>query len=564
MRVLLVEDNDDDALLIRESLSVTTLEIVRAERLSTALAQLPSGKFDAVLLDLSLPDGWGLDTIRRLGREAAAVPIVVLTGLNDEEIAMRVVEEGAQDYLFKGQTDGHLLARSLRYAIQRHRAEETLKKRNRELLILQKISETILGSLHLKAVLEKILEETMVSDSFDLGNIRLLDGSREMLEVVAGRGYRHAENVLSHRELARRTESRQSKFGDRLFKEPCVEENLQQCGGYRTLKKEGVESFLMVPVRANGEVVGTLQLASRTPRKFKPEEVNLLQTIGNQLGIAVQKAQLHEETLRQALELERANKLQADFTAMIAHDLRSPLMNVMGIAEVMTAGMFGSVTREQKKWLGRIQSNSQTLVDLVSDFLDVTKLESGYVDLSRETVNLTALIQKNIDSYRVVALNKRISIQDAVEPSLIAIHADPRRLDQVLSNLISNAIKFTREDGKVEVGAALADAAGAKIWVKDNGVGIAADQIGRLFEKYRQGDNVKNSSHRGTGLGLVICKMIVEAHGGRIWVESFEGKGTTFFSHCPLAPDVIRDHTGMMPCFFLGRSSFFPRRISKD
>src|SRR5262249_30884550 len=172
------------------------------------------------------------------------------------------------------------------------------------------------------------------------------------------------------------------------------------------------------------------------------------QTIGNQLGIAVQKAQLHEETLRQALELEKANKMQADFTAMIAHDLRSPLMNIMGVAEVMTAGMFGSVTREQKKWPGRIQSNSKTLVDLVSDFLDVTKLESGYVDLSRETVNLTALIQKNIDSYRVVALNKKISIQDAVDPSLIAIHADPRRLDQVLSNLISNAIKFTREDGR--------------------------------------------------------------------------------------------------------------------
>ena len=169
----------------------------------------------------------------------------------------------------------------------------------------------------------------------------------------------------------------------------------------------------------------------------------------------------------------------------------------------------------------------------MSDFLDISKLESGYIDLSRETVNLTALIQKNIESYRVVALNKRISIQDAVEPSLIAIHADPRRLDQVLSNLISNAIKFTREDGKVEVGAALVDAARVKVWVRDNGVGIAANEIGRLFEKYRQGDNVKHSSHRGTGLGLVICKMIVEAHGGRIWVESFEGKGTTFFFSLP-------------------------------
>jgi signal transduction histidine kinase/DNA-binding response OmpR family regulator len=533
MRVLLVEDNDDDALLIRESLSETTLEIERAERLSTALAELTRGKFDAVLLDLSLPDAWGLDTIRRLRHEAAAVPIVVLTGLNDEEIAMRAVEEGAQDYLFKGQTDGHLLARSLRYAIQRHRAEETLKERNRELLILQKISETILGSLDLKAVLEKILEETMVSDSFDLGNIRLLDRSGEMLEVVAGRGYRHLENVVGHRALARTTESGQSKFGDRLFREPCVEEELQQCGGYRTLKKEGVESFIIVPVRASGEVVGTLQLASRTPRKFKPEEVNLLQTIGNQLGVAVQKARLYEETSRQALELEKANKMQADFAAMIAHDLRSPLMNIMGVVEVMTEGMFGHVTAEQKKWLARIEANSQNLVDLVSDFLDVSKLESGYVDINRERVSLTGLIQKNIDSYRVLALDKRISVKGAVDPYLPAVHADPRRLDQVLSNLISNAIKFTGQGGTVEVGALLADATLIRVWVRDNGVGIAANEMGQLFEKYRQGGNVKHSSSKGTGLGLVICKMIVEAHGGRIWAESVEGSGATFFFSLP-------------------------------
>ena len=289
----------------------------------------------------------------------------------------------------------------------------------------------------------------------------------------------------------------------------------------------------MVPVRANGEVVGTLQLASRTPRKFKPEEVNLLQTIGNQLGVAVQKAQLYEETSRQALELEKANKMQADFAAMIAHDLRSPLMNIMGVVEVMTEGMFGSVTEEQKKWLARIETNSQNLVDLVSDFLDVSKLESGYVDINREMVNLTGLIQKSIDSYRVLALDKRISIKGAVDPSLPAVHADPRRLDQVLSNLISNAIKFTEEGGMVEVGAALADATLIQVWVRDNGVGIAADEMGQLFEKYRQGGNVKHSSHKGTGLGLVICKMIVEAHGGRIWVESTEGSGATFFFSLP-------------------------------
>src|SRR6266478_857399 len=152
MRVLLVEDNDDDALLIREALSETTIEIERAERLSTALEKLAEGELDAVLLDLSLPDSHGLDTIGRLRSATAVPPIVVLTGLNDEEAAVKAVERGAQDYLIKGQADGHLLVRSLRYAIQRQRAEETLKARNRELLVLRKISEAILGSLDLKLV----------------------------------------------------------------------------------------------------------------------------------------------------------------------------------------------------------------------------------------------------------------------------------------------------------------------------------------------------------------------------------------------------------------------------
>jgi signal transduction histidine kinase/DNA-binding response OmpR family regulator len=533
MRVLLVEDNEDDALLIREAMCETSVEIERAERLSAALKQLADGSFDAVLLDLSLPDANGLDNIGRVRSGAPGIPIVVLTGLNDEETAVKALEQGAQDFLIKGHVDGHLLTRALRYAMQRYKAEESLKERNRELLVLRKISETILGSLDLRSVLEKILDETMASGSFDLGNIRLLDDSGEMLEIAATRGYRNPENASAHRPLARTTESAQSTFGNRLFVEPCVEEQVQQRAGYKTLKREGVESFVMVPVRSSGEVLGTIQVSSRSPRKFRHEEVRLLETIGNQMGIAVQRAQLYEETRRQALELEKASKLQADFSAMIAHDLRSPLMNISGVAEVMMGGMFGEVTEEQKKWLLRIQANSQSLVDLVSDFLDVSKLEAGYIGLNREVISLAELIQKSIDGYRVVALDKKISLKETLDPRVPSVHADPRRLEQVLSNLISNAIKFTGEAGEVEVGARLEDSSRVTVWVRDNGIGIPSGEIGQLFEKYRQGANVKHSTQKGTGLGLVICKMIVEAHDGRIWVESAEGSGTTFFFSLP-------------------------------
>lgn len=538
IHVLLIEDNPGDARLLRELLQETgssQFELVHADRFSEALARLNERRFDVVLLDLSLPDAHGLETISRLGGQAEGMPIVILTGLNDEEIAIKALQQGAQDYLVKGQADGQLLARALRYAIQRHKAEESLKARNRELMVLRKISEAILASLDLNSVLEHILEQAIFIGSFDLGNIRLLESNGDTLKVAVIRGYRDPENVASHRALSRSQGSAQSShFKDQLLQRPCVVENVQSCAGLKTLKKEGVESFVQVPVRADGDVLGIIQLATRTLRKFKDEEVSLWETIGNHMGLAVQRAQLYEETKRQARELEKASKLQADFSAMIAHDLRSPLMNITGVAEVMMDGMFGIVTEEQKKWLLRIQANSHNLVDLVSDFLDLSKLESGYLNVSKQVVSIADLVRKGIESFQVLALNKKVTIAEAIEPSLPSILADPQRLDQVLGNLISNAIKFTGDGGEVKVGAAFAGAAGIRVWVQDSGDGIPTEEIGELFQKYRQGGNAKNSNHKGTGLGLVICKMIVEAHGGTIWVESEEGQGSIFSFSLPL------------------------------
>src|SRR5688500_15893725 len=157
---------------------------------------------------------------------------------------------------------------------------------------------------------------------------------------------------------------------------------------------------------------------------------------------------------------------------MIAHGLRSPLVNMMGVVEVMLAGTFGDVPEEQKKWLRRLQADSRGLAGLVSGFLDVSKLESGYVDIDRDEVHLAWTIEKNIENCRLLAQDKKISIKRTVDPALPSIHADPRRLDQVLNNLISNAIKFTGEGGEVEVAAAMTETATVNMRVRDNGEGI--------------------------------------------------------------------------------------------
>ncbi|MBI2988316.1 MAG: HAMP domain-containing histidine kinase, partial [Deltaproteobacteria bacterium] len=146
----------------------------------------------------------------------------------------------------------------------------------------------------------------------------------------------------------------------------------------------------------------------------------------------------------------------------------------------------------------------------------------------KEEIGLKQLIDDSIGSYLPLAKDRQISVTSHVEPTLARIQVDPRRLGQVFGNLISNAIKFSRRGGEIEVGASQRNGKEITAWVKDNGVGVSSEEISDLFEKYRQTTSGKKSGDKGTGLGLVICKMIVEAHGGKIWVESEEGKGTTF------------------------------------
>ncbi len=234
----------------------------------------------------------------------------------------------------------------------------------------------------------------------------------------------------------------------------------------------------------------------------------------------------------QAAELEEANKLQAEFTAMIAHDLRGPVSTVLNTAELMHDGLFGEVSDAQKEWLGKMQITCRTVVDIVSDFLDISKIEAGRLDLIKKRIDVYQLIHASLKSYTPMATVKNISIKSVVEPNLPEISADERRLEQVLSNLITNAIKFTAAGGAVEVGARRLNG-DIKFWVKDTGEGIPADEIKDLFVMYRQTTSGRISQNKGTGLGLVICKKIAEAHGGRISVESGLGEGSTFTVQIP-------------------------------
>ncbi|HEY1266431.1 MAG TPA: HAMP domain-containing sensor histidine kinase, partial [Candidatus Binatia bacterium] len=235
-----------------------------------------------------------------------------------------------------------------------------------------------------------------------------------------------------------------------------------------------------------------------------------------------------EPILSATLQAEALEKLRADFTAMIVHDLRAPLTAIMSAAAIVEDGLVGPVNDEQKSWMAKIAGQSRTLLELINDFLDLSKIEAGRLDLVLEDVDLATLVAATLDDYAVLLREKKIALSTHLTDVGCRVQADGTRLGQVFANLLSNAIKFTPEGGSIDISAAREGDDEVRIWVKDTGVGISANEIEGLFEKYRQAQSGRKSKYKGTGLGLAICKMIVESHGGKIWVDSREREGATF------------------------------------
>lgn len=411
--------------------------------------------------------------------------------------------------------------------IQRKQAQQELYARYHYLETVQAISQSILEASDITHILNELLEKTMTVGGFDLGNIRLFDTSGRIVDA-AYKGYRNPEKA--RRRHHRRTEYAEDTLALREVVNSgsvLVMEDIASAGRMKGFREEGAQSVIAVPLAARGEIYGVIAVATHARRHFVPAEVRLIERIGAEIGMGVQKSRLLKETQKQAEKLKAANKLHSDFSAMIVHDLRPPLHTIIGATQMMKDGLFGPVNENQKNWLDRVKNNAAGLIALVSDFLDLSKLESGRIELLQTEINIAELVQNTVQNFAPLTTSKNITLTCHAENPIVPIHADRRRLEQVLTNLVSNAVKFTDPGGAIEV-RLQSNNKGLRVEIQDSGVGIPRHEIENLFQKYRQAQNLPVPAQEGSGLGLVICKMIVEAHGGKIWVDSEEGKGATF------------------------------------
>jgi len=224
-------------------------------------------------------------------------------------------------------------------------------------------------------------------------------------------------------------------------------------------------------------------------------------------------------------------KMKEDFLASVSHELRSPLTAIAGFTEVLLEEE--NLTPRHQEYVQIIDQNSRRLLRLINDLLDLTKLEAGMMRMSKTDIDLEAMVQKAIDLLSPLYTQKQLDVTVEIPGRLPRVMADPDRIEQVLINLISNAIKFTPEKGHISVGAAYQNGQ-VKVWISDTGVGIASRDLDRIFDKYQQLENKWTYGIKGTGLGLPIAKQIIEAHRGRIWAQSEEGKGSTFTFALPV------------------------------
>ena len=388
------------------------------------------------------------------------------------------------------------------------------------------------STFDLKAVLNTLVESAARLCEADMASIPRQIGG--IFDVVATYGYSPSFNEFLQSNptspgrgtVAGRTvvEGRTIHIPDVLADPEYDYIEGQKVGGYRAL--------LGVPLMREGTAIGVLNIGRSAPRPFTAQQIELAETFADQAVIAIENVRLFDEIQDKSRQLEEASQHKSQFLANMSHELRTPLNAILGYTELMADGAYGEPSEKMLGILKRLEANGKHLLGLINDVLDLSKIEAGQLVLELSDYCVQDIAQTVRSTLEPLAADKKLAFKLELAPELPPGHGDGRRLTQVLINLVGNAIKFT-DAGEVAIKAEANDGS-FHVSVCDTGPGISAADQAKLFQEFQQADNAITKKKGGTGLGLAISKRIIEMHGGKIWVQSQPGQGSTFTFTLPV------------------------------
>jgi signal transduction histidine kinase/HAMP domain-containing protein len=402
-----------------------------------------------------------------------------------------------------------------------------------ELKALGDVSQIVNSTLDLETVLTSIVRHAVQISKADAGTIYEFDETEQVFIPRINYGVSD-EFIQVMRDSRLRVGDKTVLGQSAKNKLPVQIQDLVNAPDYPIsyMKKTDFRALLAVPLLRKDRHLGGLVIRRKVAGKFTEPVVNLLQTFAAQSVIAIHNARLFHEIEDKGHELQIANKHKSEFLANMSHEFRTPLNAILGYTELIIDNIYGDVPEKIQEVLERVEKNGQHLLNLINDVLDISKIEAGRLTLSLNDYSMQDLIQTVYTSVEALAAEKNLDLKMTVPEVLKNGKGDEQRIAQVILNLLGNAIKFT-EQGEVVVEATVSNDS-FLISVSDTGPGLSETDQKNIFDEFRQADGSSARAKGGTGLGLSISKKIVEMHGGRIWVDSILGKGSTFSFTLPI------------------------------
>jgi signal transduction histidine kinase len=420
-------------------------------------------------------------------------------------------------------------------AVENVRLFQELQESLEETGALSEIIRAVSASLDLREILDTVARRAIaLADADGCGIFEYAPG-RRAFDVVVSQGLRPSflDAVRSMPVgLDQGTIARATAIG-----QPVQIPDVEAAADYpfRTLfLDEGLRAVLTVPMGTD-DVARGIVLVRRAPGDFGERVVNLMRALANQSKVAIANAHLFREIEDKSRLLEVADRHKSEFLANMSHELRTPLNAIIGFSEVLLQRMFGELNSKQDEYLRDVLSSGRHLLSLINDILDLSKVEAGRMELELARFDLPQALQDTLVLVRERAVRHGIDLHLDTDAGLGGLVADERKIKQVMLNLLSNAVKFTPEGGRVDVRAVPTDGA-VEISVTDSGIGIAPENQELIFEEFRQVGGDYAHKREGTGLGLTLARKFVELHGGRLWVKSQVGQGSTFTFSVPERP----------------------------